>query len=149
MSLLHVHPPSFFALALSARFPPVCQCMCVSYYIYIYMHIHTPKKIRTPTKKSGKKRDREEVLGRNRQWLVERATCYMCYIYYMCNTCYMCMLHLQVLEACLGRSLHACLHTSNNCMFQAQRSRGNQPNARMRAHVRMDTFLPRLTRLCF
>jgi len=52
-------------------------------------------------------------------------------------------LHLQGRETCLPRSLHTCLDTSNNRMFQGHRSRNNQPNARMRAHVRMETGLPR------
>jgi len=52
-------------------------------------------------------------------------------------------LHLQVRETCLPRSLHTCLDTSNNRMFQGHRSRNNQPNARMRAHVGMETGLPR------
>jgi len=43
----------------------------------------------------------------------------------------------------LPRSLHTCLDTSSNGMFHAQRSRDNQPNARMRAQVRMETCLPR------
>ena len=52
-------------------------------------------------------------------------------------------LHLQVLEGCLPRSLHTCLNKSNDGMFQGQRNRDNQLNARTRAHVRMETCLPR------
>jgi len=43
----------------------------------------------------------------------------------------------------LPRSLHKCLDASNNGMFQGQRSRDIQLNARTRAHVRMETCLPR------
>jgi hypothetical protein len=43
----------------------------------------------------------------------------------------------------LPRSLRTCLKTSNNGMFQGHRNRDHQPNARTRAHVCMETCLPR------
>ena len=52
-SLLHVHPPSLFAPALSPRFSPVCQC--VSIIVYIYKYVPTlarwpPRPLKTHTK---------------------------------------------------------------------------------------------------
>jgi len=132
-SLLHVHPPSLFALALSARLHPVHQFVCVSYcmrvYIYtrphslgdpppqknthkvVYLRTHRLQKKRKDSNKEREtKRDREEVFG---GWSLE-----------ICSG-WLSGPHVQVLEACLLRSLRTCPVTSKNGMFQAQRSRDN------------------------
>ena len=153
--LYHCHmctPPSLFVPALSARFSPVRQFVCVSYCVYTYIHAHTrlatppPKKTHTKgvlfvysrthrLKKTRKdsnkeretKRDREEVFGGGSLEL---------------GSGWWSGPHLQVLEACLPRSVHTCLESSDNGMCQGQKSRDNQPNAHMCAHVCMETCSP-------
>ena len=89
---------------------------------------NTQTKKKDSNTREGKKRDREDVFGGRSSEI---------------GSGWWSGLHLQVLEACLPGSVHTCLDTSNNGMFQLQRNRDNQPNARTRAHVRVETFLPR------
>ena len=94
---------------------------------FVRLQTHRPKKKNSNTREGKKKRQRGCVGGRSLEtgggWWSG--------------------LHLQVLEGCRPRSLHTCLDTSNHGMFQAQRNTDNQPNARTRAHVRMEICLPR------
>ena len=112
-----------------ARRPPPSPQTHTKGVLFVYSRTHRLKKTRKDSNKEREtKRDREEVFGGGSLEL---------------GSGWWSGLHLQVLEVCLPRSLPTCLDTCNNGMFQEQRSRDNQPYAPMRAHVRMETCLPR------
>ena len=129
--------------------PPICVCIILHIYIYahtrmktlnthkgtvsLYAYKHIDQKTRTRTQERENKRDREDVLGGRSLEI---------------GSGWWSGLHLQVLEACLPRSLHTCLNTSNNGMFQGhskgKRSR-RQPTKRAHAYARRQSeiYLPR------
>ena len=97
--------------------PPICVCSILHIFMYahtrmktlnthkgtvsLYAYKHTDQKKRTQTQEREKKRDVEDVfggrsLGIGSGWWSRQ--------------------HLQVLEACLPRSLHTCLETERICL---------------------------------
>ena len=95
-------------------FPPIC----VSMILHMYFHVH-PCSMSPPPPPAQTK----GVL--------------------LCIYAYNHTYQKNKLKQNVPRSLHTCLDTCNNGMFQGQRSRDNQPYAPMRAHVRMETCWPR------
>jgi len=95
--------------------PPICVCIILHLYTHahtrmmtptthkmsvsVYAYQHTDQKTRTQSKERETKRHREEVCGVRSLEI---------------DSGWWGGPHLQVLEACLPRSLHTCLDTSNN-----------------------------------
>ena len=98
---IYIYTPAF------ARRPPPQK----NTHKVVYLRTHRLQKKRKDSNKEREtKRDREEVFG---GWSLE-----------ICSG-WLSGPHVQVLEACLLRSLRTCPVTSKNGMFQAQRSRDN------------------------
>jgi len=117
----YIHTPT------PAWCPPPCSKHTQESLVCMLTNTHTLQK-KTQTKEK-EKTERECSWGDLGESAVVGGTGYIC----KCSR----IVYL--------KSLHTCLDKSNNGMFQRQSSKDNDnpPNVRIRAHVRMETCLPR------